>query len=94
VEKVEIKNSPWKYWMFLLTSLGFVAAGIGMVIGDEIYGGTAIVFFGDCALVLIRRLIDSRARLILDQNGIIDRTMEVGIIQWEEIENAYVMSIS
>jgi hypothetical protein len=94
VEKVEIKNSRWKYWTFLFISLGFVAAGIGMVFDGEIYGWTGILLFGGCALVFIRQLIDSRTRLIIDQNGIFDRTMGVGIIHWEEIENAYVMSIS
>jgi hypothetical protein len=94
MEKVEIKNSRWKNVLFLLASLGFVAGGIGMVMDGEMFGWTAILLFGGGALVFIRQLIDARARLIIDKDGITDRTMGVGTIKWEEIENAYVSSIS
>ncbi|MCB1100033.1 MAG: PH domain-containing protein [Verrucomicrobiae bacterium] len=57
-------------------------------------GWLSIIFFGGCALVAIAQIIDSRPRLIIDDEGILDRTLRVGRIPWSEIQGAYIRTIS
>jgi len=57
-------------------------------------GWSGIIFFGGCALVAVWQLIDSRPRLIIDEVGIFDRTLGVGVIPWAEIQGAYLRSVS
>jgi len=52
-----------------------------------------VVFFGCCAAFFIWQLFDSRPRLKIDDAGINDRTLGVGVIPWVEITDAYVKSI-
>jgi len=94
VEKLIIKNSRWKYVLLLLGSIGFVACGIWIVIDGSWLGWFAIVFFGSGIPLFIWQLADSRPRLIIDDYGVLDRTLGVGRIAWSDIEAAFVRSIS
>jgi hypothetical protein len=96
--------SRWRHALLLLVSLAFVAGGFFIlampasrgksVKEKQLLGWTTIVFFGGCALVFVWQLIDSRPRIIIDDDGIYDRTLGVGRIPWPEIQDAYVRSIS
>ena len=94
MEKLIIKNARWKYVLVLLGSIGFVAAGIWMVLDGRLFGWLAILFFGCGIPISIWQIADSRPRLIIDQHGVLDRTLGVGRIAWTDIEEAYVKSIS
>jgi len=91
------RNSRTRYILFLILALAFVAGGIVLVVHEK--GGTdwgawaGIVFFGACALVFIRQLCDARPRLVIDAQGIFDRTLRVGVIPWDDIVGAYPKSI-
>jgi len=56
-------------------------------------GWLNIIFFGGCALVAVWQIIDTRPRLIIDDEGILDRTLGVGCIPWSEIQGASLRSI-
>ncbi len=92
MEKIIIKNSRWKNVMLLIGCLGFVIAGIWMVYSGKVFGWLAIVFFGSGIPISIWQIADSRPRLIIDQYGILDRTLGVGRIAWTDIQAAYVRS--
>lgn len=94
MEKLIIKNSRWKHLLLLIGCIGFVAAGIWMVIKGKPFGWVAILFFGSGIPVSIRQIADSRPRLVIDEHGVLDRTLGVGRIPWSDIEGAYVRSIS
>lgn len=94
MEKLIIKNSRWKYILLLIASIGFVCAGIWMIIDGEWFGWVGALFFGSGIPIFVWQIIDSRPRLIIDDNGILDRTLGVGYIAWRDIEAAYVQSIS
>lgn len=94
MEKLVIKNSRWKYVLLLIGSLGFVAAGIWMLIKGEWFGWLAILFFGSGIPIFIWQIADARPRLIIDEQGVLDRTLGVGRIAWSDIEAAYVRSIN
>ena len=57
-----------------------------------IVGWANIVFFGGAALLFARELVDPRPRLVIDDRGIFDRTLWVGVIDWHDITDAYVRS--
>jgi hypothetical protein len=94
MEKLIIKNSRWKYVLLLIGCIGFVATGIWIVVNGESFGWVPILFFGSGIPVAIWQISDSRPRLIIDEHGVLDRTLGVGRIAWSDIEAAYVRSIS
>jgi hypothetical protein len=94
MEKLIIKSSRWKHVLLLIGCIGFVASGIWMVIAGKGFGWFAILFFGSGIPISIWQIADSRPRLIIDEHGVLDRTLGVGRIAWGDIEAAYVRSIS
>ena len=80
--------------LVLSGSVGFVAGGIWMVTQGKSFGWVAILFFGCGLPISIWQIADSRPGLIIDDYGVLDRTMGVGRIAWGDIEKAYVRSIS
>ncbi|HWT00297.1 MAG TPA: STM3941 family protein [Pyrinomonadaceae bacterium] len=94
MEKLIINNSRWKYVLLLIGSIGFVVGGIWMLMRGEPFGWAAIVFFGSGVPISVWQIADSRPRLVIDEQGVLDRTLGVGRIAWGDIEAAYVRSIS
>ena len=97
IEQVKIANNRTEAIFLTLGSLGFVVAGVLILIeakgGGVLIGWMSTIFFGSCALVGFRMLFDTRPRLIIDRRGIYDRTIGVGRIPWSDINNAYLKSI-
>ena len=94
MEKLIIQNSRWKHVLLLIGCIGFVIAGIWMVVAGKPFGWLAILFFGSGIPISIWQILDSRPRLIIDELGVLDRTLGVGLIAWDDIEAAYVRSIN
>lgn len=94
MDKLIIKNSRWKHVSLLIGCIGFVATGIWLVAHGRASGWVPILFFGSGLVVAIWQVVDSRPRLIIDEHGVLDRTLGVGLIAWSDIEAAYVRSIS
>jgi hypothetical protein len=93
MDSIVIKNSRWLYFVFLIASFGFVVVGIWMIFEGIMLGWVSIAFFGSGALIFIWQIFDSRPRLIIDSEGITDRTLGVGKIVWADIEDASIKSI-
>lgn len=88
-----------KLLVLLLGSLAFVASGVfilvtGRGVGPTLTGLAGIAFFGMCAVVAIVQLFDARPRLVIDERGVLDRTLKVGIITWADILDAEPMRVS
>jgi hypothetical protein len=88
-----------KLALFLLASLGFVAGGVLVLFfdsgrGHTVVGAMSILFFGGCSLVFARQLFDARPRVVIDDAGVFDRIMKVGVIAWDDILEAQVVSIT
>ncbi|HEX8070199.1 MAG TPA: STM3941 family protein [Pyrinomonadaceae bacterium] len=92
--KLIINNSRRKYVPLLIGCMGFVATGVWMVVHGEAFGWVPIMFFGCGIPVCLRQIADARPRLIIDERGVVDRTLGVGRISWGDIEAAYVRSIN
>jgi hypothetical protein len=95
---ISIKASRLKYTLLLIVSIGFVAGGVFIVghsASDEAWiGWMNIVFFGAGIPLFSWQILDARPRLVIDDRGVFDRTLGVGVIPWSEITGAYVKSIS
>jgi hypothetical protein len=94
---MELKNSRLKYLLLLFLSCGIVAVGIFILAhakpGEKWIGWMGIIFSGLGIPIILWQLIDSRPRIVLNENGILDRTLGVGLIPWAEIAGAYIVSI-
>ncbi len=90
-----IHASRWKYGWFLLLALGFVALGIALLYLNKATWAAwlTIVFFGGGALIFLRQLTDRRPRLIIDPQGVFDRTLGIGWIVWSDILDLQLFSI-
>lgn len=96
--KLVIANPRWKSALALIGALSFVAAGAFIVLCESglaafLVGGAAIVFFGACAVICAFQLIDRRPRLSLDDDGLFDGTLGVGVIPWRDIADAQLHSV-
>jgi hypothetical protein len=94
MEKLIIKNSRWKPSLLLCAALGLVCVGAFLIYQGKAFGWVPLLFFGSGVPIFIWQIADARPRLIIDERGVIDRTLGVGRIEWADVEGAYVISIS
>lgn len=89
-------NSRKRHALLTLAGLAFVAMGVFMIVtkGNWALGLMTIVFFGAGAGVGAWQFFDARPRLQITDEGILDRTLGVGLIPWADITDAYVRSIN
>lgn len=91
--------SRGRFALLLVVSLAFVFAGVAMaLLGNDFravfIGWTSIVFFGACAIVFGIQLLDGRPRIIVDDHGVFDRSLGIGVIPWAEILGADVREVA
>ena len=92
-----IRTSRGKHVLLLLACAGFVAGGAAMAVhaqGADVWiGWLCVLFFGAGIPLSLRELLDFRPRVILDDRGVLDRTLGVGRIPWSDIRSAYAVSV-
>lgn len=100
-DKIEIPLSKKKILLALAGSIMFVVFGyLGAVDPEKfisrmfrspevirISGIAAICFFGLCLVFIVRKLLDNKIGLTIDQYGITDNTnaTSAGLIEWQDI---------
>ena len=94
MEKLVIGNARWKYVLLLGGCVGFVAVGVVILARGNWFGLVPIIFFGSGIPIFVWQILDSRPRLVIDEHGVVDRTLGVGRIAWRDIEGAWVASIN
>jgi hypothetical protein len=94
VEPIVLRTARQKLLLLLVVSLAFVAVGLWSVRDRKWMGLAPAIFFGGCALVFIRELLDTRPRIVIDDVGVFDRTLKVGVISWDDILDAEGLSKS
>ncbi len=98
MERIVAQSSRLRLFVLALAGACFVAGGVFLLAVDKSPEGTlvgwmSIVFFGGCTLVFLWQLFDTRPRLIIDDRGVWDRTLKVGVVEWHDISDAYVKHI-
>jgi hypothetical protein len=91
MERISIGSSRLKWAVMLVGGLGFVAAGVLILIGDprSLIGWTSVTFFGAASVLFTWQLFDARPRVVIDSRGVLDRTLWVGLIEWEDIRDVH-----
>ena len=107
--QIEIPLSKKKLLLLVAVSVGFILIGFWFVIdppkisnpyfGDPtlllMLGIISILFFGLCAVYIVRKLPENRPGLIIDSNGLTDNSSGVsaGLILWNDIQDISVIEI-
>lgn len=92
-----VKSSRLKYAFLLLMAFAFVGMGVFIIVrgksDDAWLGWSCVLFFGAGIPLFAWQLFDSKPRLVLNDHGVFDRTLGIGVIPWEEIIGAELKSI-
>ena len=98
METLIVKNSTAKTLFFILTS--FSILGLSMFFfffpNQPIFnylGGFGLLISGFLTLAHLGRLFDRKPRLIINNEGIYDRSLKIDTIDWYDIESAYIQKI-
>ena len=105
---ITIPLSKGKLLLSTLGAFAFVAIGFWFVLAPPsrtgsslestllmVLGLVAILFFGGIAILVIRKLFDSRPGLVIDKQGLMDNSggLSAGQILWQDIEAIQVLQI-
>jgi len=98
VETIEIKNSIIKNLLYVLLSFFFVILSLFFFYFPDqpilnYLGGFGLIFLGLLIPVFLTRIADREPRLIINHEGIYDRTLKMGVIKWYDIKNVYLQKI-
>lgn len=98
--EVKLYKSPLKGLKVIALAMPFVVGGIWMITKadsstiDRFMGWLGILFCGLGISVGLFHLFDRRPQIIINENGIWDRTTNEDEIKWEQILEAYLLTIS
>ncbi|HEV7732470.1 MAG TPA: STM3941 family protein [Candidatus Binatia bacterium] len=94
--RLVVRSSPWRYLLLLAVSLGFVAIGVTLVVaaGHPVVGWLNLIVFGVAAATFLWQIVDRRPRIVIDERGVFDRTLGVGVIPWSDIVGAEIRAIT
>lgn len=108
--QIEIPLSKKKMLLLLFGAVAFVVVGTLFLLKPSIFissafrnpaiifiaGLASVLFFGLCAIVLLRKLFDKKAGLIISKEGITDNSsgMSAGLVLWSDIEEIETCSVS
>lgn len=88
--RLEFRVRRGKYVALASIGAAFCAVGAWMLAtsirpADRIGGGFVLLFFGACAFVVLREGLRKDPRLVIDEDGIEDRTRRPRRVHWDEI---------
>lgn len=95
MQRIVIHSSRTRVILLLVVSVCFVAGGVLLLAagGPAPVAWMSIIFFGGCAVVIGLQVFDTRPRIVIDDRGIVDRTLKVGLIEWPDIRSAFLAHI-
>lgn len=93
MEPLIVRVSRWRLGLAVLLMLP-VALGSLLLLSDEDpttrFGGAAgLVFFGGLLVFLVVQLFRGKPAIIINDAGIEDTRLKIGVIPWSEVEQAY-----
>lgn len=99
MNEIKLYKSKSKGAKLVVMSLAFVIIGFFIISNEEmgsfdyIMGWLCTSFFGLGVLLGLFVLLDKRPQIIIDENGVFDRTLKQGIINWDQIIETYPIEI-
>jgi len=98
--KIKLYTSTKKSFKILGFSTLFVIIGIWIVSREDnsgmdyFMGWATIIFFGLGVFIGVKQFFDKKIQLEIDENGVWDKTLHTGKIDWKYIKGAYPISIA
>ena len=98
--EIKLTKAPSKAIRIFLLSIPFVAIGIWLITSKDLFtfdwvmGLMCTGFFSLGLFVGLFHFFDKRPQIIINEDGIWDRTTKQELIEWELIKEAYPISIS
>jgi hypothetical protein len=94
--QIKLYKTPWKALKLILLTMPFVAGGVWMISDkpENIWGWMAVCFFGFGIPIGLFHIFDRRPQIIIDEEGIWDRTIKQDKINWRQIHGAYPIDIN
>ncbi|MFT6962096.1 MAG: hypothetical protein ACJAWV_001821 [Flammeovirgaceae bacterium] len=108
--RIEIEFSKTKILLALIGSIVFVVFGFLFILKSDMFvsslasnmgaikviGFVSVTFFGFCLIIIVRKLLDNKMGLTIDENGINDNSSatSVGLINWEDILRVETLEIA
>jgi len=95
MKEIKLYKSPWRAVKLILLCSIFVALGLWGILTDmpTWIAWLNIGFFGLGYPVGLFHLFDRRPQIIINETGIFDRTTNKDFINWEIIQDAYLIDI-
>lgn len=97
--EIKLYKKPLKGLKILALTIPFVTTGIWMIFQEPVGSSNYIMawlctcFFGIGIPVGLFQTFDRRPQIIINENGIWDRTTNQDEIKWEQIKSAYSLDI-
>ena len=94
--EIKLYKSPFKSLRLLLLCSIFVIPSAWLIFATENNDWQlwcSLCFFGLGYIVGLFHILDRRVQIIINKNGIWDRTTKLGLMQWELIKKAYEIEI-
>lgn len=97
--EIKLYKSPWKAIKLLGLTIPLVTVGIWLILRNEsslldrIMGWVGVPFFGFGFFLAFFHMFDRRPQIIINANGIWDRTTKQDFISWNLIKNAKPLNI-
>ncbi len=98
--EIRLYKSNWKALKILLLAIPFISIGIWMIVSDnssifdKVIGWFCVGFFGLAIPLFFYQLLDKRPQIIINEQGIFDRTAYRELINWNLIDNAYLRDVN
>jgi hypothetical protein len=91
VERIIIAASRTRWLIYFTMACCFIAAGILLLAlhQNPLVAWLNILFFGAGGVVFALQLVDRRPRIVIDDQGVLDRTLKVGTIEWADIRGVF-----
>jgi hypothetical protein len=94
MHEIKLYKSKSKALTLLLGCGIFVAIGFWAMDETPFFKWSCIIFFGLGILVALFNLLDFRPQIIINEIGIFDRTNIKEFINWQVIDDAYLININ
>lgn len=95
--ELKLYKSPWQAIKLLLGCAAFVALGVFLLRQPDaprLVAWLSIGFFGLSLPIGFFQLFDRRPQIIINEVGIFDRTAHRDFINWEIIQDAYLVELN